>query len=220
MGDEHLHRVQSSLTELGIVDPPDQAALEQAMHAVLTDSAPGEPARVRLTAAAQGLIIAERTVIDPVAAEPQALRGAVFPGEWAPGRSTAEHKSVSYLPYRDCARRAAEAGADIAVLTDSHGRLGEADRGNLIALVDGAAVTPPVRGLLAGIARGWALRWDGLTEASVSAAERERCDEIVMCNAVEGFAAVTEIDGHAVGDGQVGELARGLQSRFAQLFSA
>lgn len=211
--DRHLDRLTDSLGALTIPDAPSRAELAAAIAEL-----PAGDGRVRLTAAAERLIIAEHAPVAPISDEPRGLAGALMQGEWAPGRRVGEHKTVSYLGYRDAARRAALAGADVALLTDSHGRLGEADRGNLIATVNGQVRTPPVRGILPGIARAWALEWEGLGEAAIKAAEREEATEIVMCNAVDGFASVTSVDGIGVGDGRPGPYARGAQARFAALF--
>lgn len=216
LGERHLARMLSSLATLAIPEPPGRGDLEEALTALLADAT--GPSRVRLTAAAGRTLIGERVPaaeLDPV---PASASAALMTGEWAPGRTTGEHKTVSYLPYRDCARRAVEGGADTAILTDSHGRLGESDRGNLIAVIDGEVRTPPVRGILPGIARAWALEGEGLTEAPIKATDRESATELVMCNAVEGFVAITAVDGVPVGDGAPGAYARGVQARFAGLF--
>lgn len=218
LAERHLARLTSSLAALAIPDPPWAADLSRALEH-LGAAGEGSDGRVRLTAAAGRLVIVERTAAAPLSAEPRSALGALMPGEWAPGRRTGEHKTVSYLGYRDAARRAAVADADIALLTDSHGRLGEADRGNLIAVIDGEVRTPPVRGILPGIARAWALERNGPVEAPIKAADREVASEIVMCNAVEGFVAVTAVDGVPVGDGTPGPYARGAQERFASMFT-
>ncbi len=217
LGERHLDRMLSSLASLAIPEPPGRGDLERALGALQTGAV--GPTRIRLTAAAGRTVIGERVPAAELPALPASLRAALMLGEWAPGRTTGEHKTLSYLPYRDCARRAVEGGADTAILTDSHGRLGESDRGNLIAVVDGRALTPPVRGILPGIARSWALEARDLVEEPVRAAERGRATEVVMCNAVEGFAAVTTIDGVAVGDGAPGPWVRATQERFSALFA-
>lgn len=211
--DRHLARLSGSLDALAIPEPPSRSELAAAIGEL-----PAGAGRLRLTAAADRLIIAERAEVTTIVAEPRALAGALMPGEWAPGRRAGEHKTVSYIGYRDAARRASLVGADVALLADSHGRLGEADRGNLIAVIGGAARTPPVRGILPGIARAWALERQGLGEEAIKAADRDAATEIVTCNAVEGFASVTTIDGVAVGDGEPGPYARAAQAAFSDLF--
>jgi branched-chain amino acid aminotransferase len=63
-------------------------------------------------------------------------------------------KAVSYLVAVTARRRAREAGADEALLTDADGHVLEGSSTNVFAVRDGGLVTPPLdAGLLAGVTR-------------------------------------------------------------------
>jgi branched-subunit amino acid aminotransferase/4-amino-4-deoxychorismate lyase len=167
-------------------------------------------ARVRLTASARPTLLVEATPEDPAPDEPRAARAVAVAGAWCPGARIAEHKTLSYAGHRLAQRQAAEAGAEHALLLDAEGRLGEAAVANVFCAVDGAVVTAPARGLLAGVSRAVAMETVGVREEALAEPRWRAADEIVLTNALVGAVAIVAVDGVPVGDGRPGPLARRL----------
>ena len=209
----HLDRITASGRALQLRLAPR----EELARAVDAACAAGgaEHQRVRLTAA-EDLVLVEAEDLSPLGA-PEVATAAVIRGAWIPRRMMAEHKTTSHADYRRAGRGAAAAGAEIALLADERGHIGEADVGNVMAGVDGELVTPPVRGLLPGIARG-ALLTAGLAREGELAPELlERASELLATNAVRGVVALRGMGSEPWSRNSPGPLARTAQSAFAEL---
>lgn len=114
------------------------------------------------------------------------------------------------------------AGADDAVMLDVHGFVAETNATNLFAVRRGELITPSADACLPGITRGIVLgiaREAGIpvTERNVSLVELYTADEVFTSGTMGELAPVLEVDGRAVGDGEVGSVTRDLQARFAVL---
>jgi branched-subunit amino acid aminotransferase/4-amino-4-deoxychorismate lyase len=122
-------------------------------------------------------------------------------------RWPADLKSTSYLASVLAQRAAIEAGADVAVLVDGEELL-ETAEGNLVAVVDGALVTPPSDGrLLPGVTRDLVLEEGRALGAEVRVAPLRRTDvaaaqALLATSAVSGIRCVSTLDGdHVAGSG-------------------
>ncbi len=215
----HLDRLARSARVLGLSSMPAPRAMEEGVEAVVAALGRG-PGRVRLTATPRPTLLVEGAFVEPLDADPPAVRALAVRGAWQPGLTTAEHKTLSYAGFRRAQRQAVSAGAQHALLLDGAGRLGEAATTSVFCVVDGRPTTAPAMGLLPGIAR--ALVLEGLTVAE------EVCDEsawrsageIVLTNALRGAMAVVEVDGVPVGDGSPGPVAHRIHALLREELSS
>ena len=105
------------------------------------------------------------------------------------------------------------AGMDETILYNRKGELTEASSSNVFAVIEGVVVTPPLDDQkLPGISRHIcleSLRAEGsipVEERIVTIDEARQADEIWLTNSSKQVAPVVEMDGQAIGDGQVGEV--------------
>ena len=111
-----------------------------------------------------------------------------------------------------------ESDAENVVLVDLDGNITEGPGFNLFAVKDGRAVTPE-SGVLEGITRTTALELcrelnieavtGTLTAAAVSGA-----DEVFITSTAGGIMPVSKIEGHPIGDGEVGPVTQRLTSLY------
>jgi branched-subunit amino acid aminotransferase/4-amino-4-deoxychorismate lyase len=147
-GRRHLARLQASTRALGLPVP------EEAAFAAAIAAAEGEGEVVRLTLHDDE----GRPVLDgrrrAAAAVPAAVSLVSLPGWYARGYRLREHKLTSHFHGVRGRAVAGARGADDGLLVEEgSGLVGEATNANVIALVGGTAVTPPIDGLLPGITR-------------------------------------------------------------------
>jgi branched-subunit amino acid aminotransferase/4-amino-4-deoxychorismate lyase len=141
---------------------------------------------------------------------------AVIRGAWIPEHPLAGHKSTSYGAYRIAARQAAKRGAQIALLADDQGRLGEADTGNVVAVVDGELLTP-ARGVLPGIARAALIGAGLVRQAELGPEVLERSSELLMTNALRGVVALRSVEGEPWSRDTPGPRAEAAMQAFRRL---
>lgn len=193
--DRHMERLARSAIALGLdVAEPDE--IRDMVEASLVGS-PSGPRRVRVTATAGGSVRVDVEALDP---PPPPTATAVL-GAWDPRDRLREHKTTRRAAYRRAAEIAAERGAGHALLLDAGGRLGETATANVLCVLDGRIVTPPVEGILPGIARGVLIDRLEVEVAHLSEPEWRGADEIAAVSALRGAMPITSIDGRPVGDG-------------------
>lgn len=214
--DRHVQRLLASAAALGLAPFPDEAAVRDAVAAVLSAHGDG-PARVRLTATPRPTLLVEATALPgdvhlnaPGRSTASSLRGA-----WLPGNRIAEHKTLSAAAWRLAQLRAEAAGAGHALLLDRDGRMGEAAVANVFCAIGDEVVTAPVDGLLPGIARAICIPAAGAREEAAEEAPWRTAREIVVVNTLRGAVAITSVDGTPVGDGAPGPLAHALAAALA-----
>jgi len=79
---------------------------------------------------------------------------------------------------------AADTGVDDALLLNAEGRIAEGTASNLLAVIDGLVVTPPVAdGAMPGVARGRALA-GGAIERSLTVADLSRATALFLSNSL------------------------------------
>jgi para-aminobenzoate synthetase/4-amino-4-deoxychorismate lyase len=123
-----------------------------------------------------------------------------------PTDSFFRHKTTRRDAYAAAYRMAQSAGADEALLLNTHGDVTEGSRTNLFADIGGRLVTPPVAsGLLGGVYRAYVLAEGApggrpAAEAVLRPADVLRADALYVCNAVRGWqrAVLTEAARRAV----------------------
>jgi len=197
--DRHLGRLRASATALGWTGIPVERALRAALAAALADD-DGGASRLRLTATNGGRAVTARDEL-PVARSPRAI---TLPGAWSPGARIAEHKTTSYAAYRLAQARADAAGAGHAILADPAGAPGETASASIFAVIGGALVTPPIRGILPGVGRSVVIERLRAEVREVSAAELRGAEEVFAVSALRGAMPITAIDDRPVGAGEPG----------------
>lgn len=194
----HLRRLDRSIEVLGLAPMPGLDAVAAAAEAVAA-ALPPRPARIRVSVTPRPTLLVEGESL--AREDPERIAVAAFRGLWHPGRAIAEHKTLSFIGWRDSLRRAAGAGADTALLLDADGRLGEASTANVFCVVGGELVTPPVRGILPGVTREVVLELTAAREEMLDEPIWRAADEIFLTSGVRGVTGVATCDGRVIGDG-------------------
>ncbi len=212
--DRHLARLERSITALALEGMPPIARVRDAAALVATSLDTG-PARIRITVTPYPTLLVEGTPadIDPFAT----VTAASIRGAWHPTNRIAEHKTLSFLGWREAERQAHAAGDDIALLLDGNGRLGEASTANVFCVIGSEIVTAPASGLLAGITRGIVMGLTPVREAILDESTWRAADAIFVTSAVRGIVPVRRCDGRDIGGG--GDTTATLQRRINALFS-
>ena len=206
--DAHLERLSASATTLGLAPMPGVAEARAVVAAVLEAAGPA-PARVRLTVTPRPTLLVEVTPEEPLAADVPAADRRHGPGRVDCRATGSPSTRPSPTPgHRWSQRRASAAGVDHALLLDADGRLGEAAVASAFCVVDGAILTAPADGLLAGVGRTVVVRALDVREEAAAEAAWRAASEIILTNAVRGAVAVVSVDGAPVGDGTPGPAAR------------
>ena len=196
--ERHLGRLGRSVAALGLEPMPGLTAVRTAATAVATGFPIG-PARIRVTVTPRPTLLVEGEALGlDVSA---GVTAASIRGSWYPGRWIAEHKTLSFLGWRDSQRRAAALGADTALLLDAEGRLGEASTANVFCVIGGELVTPPIQGILPGITREVVLELTAAREEILDEPTWRAADEMFLTSGVRGVAGVAACDGAVIGDG-------------------
>jgi len=114
------------------------------------------------------------------------------------------------------------AGADDAVMLDGRGFVAETNATHLFAVERGEVATPHTVACPEGVTRATVLglcREDGIPcrETDLSLAEFYRADEVFCSGTMGELAAVIEIDGRTIGEGEMGPITRRLSELYAAL---
>ncbi len=215
--DRHLARVVASTRALGLDPVPTDADMRRGVDAVVAEL-DDTLHRVRITVTARPTLLVEATPYEQ--ADPNSgVTVVALPNTWWPGDKIHEHKTLSYAEHRLAHRRAVAQGANHALLVDDRGRLGESDAANVFVVIADTVITPPIEGILGGIARDLLL--DAAAAAGITVevrhldeAEWRGADEMLLSNGLAGIIPVLAIDGTPVGDGTVGPMTTRLRAVF------
>ncbi len=209
----HLRRLREGAAVLGIPVPHGDEALAQAMDATLAANGIRDGS-LRLTLSRGP---APRGLATPASLDPTLLIvAAPSPSAAAPPGDGRAHvvvatvtrrnewsalsriKSLSYLDSVLARREAERAGADDAILLNTQGRAAEATGANLVVLLDGALLTPPVEdGALPGIARGVLIGAGLVGVASLGREALRDAEAMFLCNSL-GIRGIASLDGRAL----------------------
>ena len=228
----HLERMLAGAAALAL--PIERDRLEADLDLLLATLGPGT-AVVRLTLTrgpgARGLALPAEprpTVLvttapwspDLVGRPVRLVTSSIRRNETSP---TARHKTLAYLDAIAATAEARAAGCDDALFLNTEGRVASTTMANLFAVVDGRLVTPPLGdGVLDGTTRRVVLEVAeaaGLdaVEASLSRADLDRAEAIVLTNAVRLIVPVAGLDGRdlAADHPLIGMLLDGIGARIA-----
>jgi branched-chain amino acid aminotransferase len=219
----HLRRLATSGQGLGL-PAPDDALLREGVASVLDDRArrDGEPlahGRLRITMtggagplgsgrddAPPTLLVLASPVPRP---EPST---AVHVVGWVRNERSAVAglKTTSYAENVVALARAHIRGASEALLANTRDELCEGTGSNVVVVLDGVAVTPPLSsGCLAGITRELLLEWaadDGvdLVERTVAMSELAGAQEVLLTSSTRDVQPVHRVDERRLEPGPVG----------------
>ncbi len=113
-----------------------------------------------------------------------------------------------------------KAGYEEAILLDDHDHVCEGSGENIFVVWEGRIITPPpAASILDGITRKSALQIARdlgieVIERDIARAELYLADEVFMTGTAAELVPVREIDDHAVGAGEPGEITRAVQTAF------
>jgi branched-chain amino acid aminotransferase len=113
-----------------------------------------------------------------------------------------------------------KAGYDEAILLDDHGHVCEGSGENVFVVRDGTIFTPPqTASILDGINRKSAIQIARdlgfeVVERDIARAELYLADEVYLTGTAAELVPVREVDDHAVGGGEPGEVTRAVQKAF------
>jgi branched-chain amino acid aminotransferase len=113
-----------------------------------------------------------------------------------------------------------KAGYEEAILLDDHGNVCEGSGENIFVVWDGRLVTPPpAASILDGITRKSVIQIARdlgyeVIERNIARAELYMADEVFMTGTAAELVPVREVDDHAIGSGEPGEITRAIQSTF------
>jgi branched-subunit amino acid aminotransferase/4-amino-4-deoxychorismate lyase len=197
----HMQRLAASIADLGWSGAPDAARIASELDAIV--AAGGAPdLAVRLVISDDGAILAEAWPVDPLSGDPAIASAITCRGLWDPGAAVVEHKLTDRGHWDRAEALAAGAGADVAIATDAAGRLGEASRAAVFAVMGGRVATAPVAGLLPGIGRRLVCELLGdVAELALPEDRWRGADELFTVSALRGVTAIVSVDGVTVGNG-------------------
>jgi para-aminobenzoate synthetase/4-amino-4-deoxychorismate lyase len=180
--DEHLNRIKNSAKYFGI--PINEVELTtELMEFSATMSC--ERCRVRLLVDQKGQINIESVEI-PAPAEEEffTLRLAHTPVDSS--NRFLYHKTTNRKVYEDA--KAGCGNCDDVVLFNERNEVTETTITNVVAVIDGRKITPPVKcGLLPGTMRGHLLKTGEIEEDIITLEQFKQADEIWLINSVRGW---------------------------------
>lgn len=189
--DEHLDRLEASSNHLGFPYPHER--ITQAL-AEAQGRCTG-PSRVRLVLDRSGEVeVSVSEAPGSFATRPGPHADVTIVGvDLDPvdvGDERLFHKTIDRNLYDERARRHGD--WDDVLLSNTDGFITESTIANVVFLLDGEWVTPPVRdGLLPGIFRARLLEEGAITERSVSVPEAYAADAVALINSVRGWRNAT-----------------------------
>lgn len=183
----HLQRLRESAVYFRY--PLDLDAVKEKL-AVLAKSLPPVPHKVRLLVAAHGGVTLEASQFCG-ASEPIKLSLSPLPVDAS--NVFLYHKTTNRQVY-DRARSACP-NCDDAILWNQRGEVTETCIGNIVVLLGGELLTPPVKcGLLPGTFRAYLLELGKVREEAIALETLKRCEKIYVINSLrqwrEGFLVI------------------------------
>lgn len=209
----HLARLDASAQALGL-PPPPEAAVREAVAAVLTQVVRAPLARLRITwTGGAGPLGSARGSAPPTlfaAAAPIPAPGeseslAAVPWRRNEHGATTGVKTTSYAENVVALAYARRAGAGEAVLANTAGELCEGTGSNVFVVRGGLVSTPPLSsGCLAGVTRALVLEWcPEAVETELPLAVLDDADEIFLTSSTRDVQPVHAVDGRPLAPGPV-----------------
>ena len=186
--DLHLERLMRSARELS--RPVDARAIRREVLALADSLAAPALLRIRVRSDGEALLeprplIATEGPVHLAIDDPASGGVPIDPADPRVRHKTSDRAHLE-------AARARHRGAEDVVLVNADGHVAETTVANLLVLLDGAWVTPPLSdGLLAGVGRRLAIEHDGILERSLTVGELRHADAIELVSSARGRRPAT-----------------------------
>jgi branched-chain amino acid aminotransferase len=232
---DHIERLARSAERVFIPLPVSKAALvDEVERAIVAAANPESYARVMLTRGTGPLgldtdlardpsrvVFVEPLVTPPLAAYRDGIAVLlVRTARTTDATAASGAKVANYLQSLLALRDAKREGCSEALVVDGRGHVVEGATSNVFIVTAGSLVTPPEHeGILPGITRERILgvaRDAGIACELRPIAEKEllSADEVFISSSIREILPVVRIDGHSVGSGGAGPLARKIHALF------
>lgn len=234
--DKHLKRMEWSATFLGI-SMPHPREIKDAVQKTIEANGLTE-ARVKILLSAEGksfvpvmvgddpkinlVIICEDYRVHIKMDYEEGVDLAILHSIRSDGTPTSTFKSTSWLSKMIARREFLERDTFDGILMDANGFVTECTAGNLFWIQSKKVYTTPVNiGLLPGITRQLVIdlvKENGyeFKETMIKSNELLKADEIFMTNSLVEVLPVYEIDGEAIGNGEVGPITKVLMQAYKE----
>ncbi|MDP6977113.1 MAG: aminotransferase class IV, partial [Myxococcota bacterium] len=133
--------------------------------------------------------------------------------------------AANYVSTMAAKERALAAGHDDIILIDEYGHVAEAPTANIFCVdAEGTLLTPEVRRVLLGVTRSTIIelaRASGVEvrEAAITPEALMEAREVFLTGTTAGVWPCVSVDDRAIGNGEIGPVAKTLQERFARLIA-
>ena len=191
--EEHLQRMEESADYFGI--PFDAGHVREALEQVRCEQDHAENARVRLLLDDQGR---PTCTASPAPANGEApVDLLLWPERTRSQDRFLRHKTTRRAHYDEALLAAQAKGYADALFENERGEITEGAIHNVIAVLDGQWITPPLSsGVLPGVYRRKLLEEGRLVESVLRWSDLERAEAIYFCNSVRGLRRVAGVRGH------------------------
>ena len=190
--DRHIKRLIRGAEVIGISAPTPESiaiAVTQLLHST-SEIALG---RMRVTLSGSGNFVITH---QPYKEWSEPARLVTYPHPFNAKSPLQKVKSTSYGEYLLAFRYAQERNADDALLFNTDDRIMESSTANIIALIGGKWVTPPLSaGPLPGITRELLIEWELLIERDLIFEELQRCESMALISSLRSIQPIGEING-------------------------
>lgn len=190
--DRHIKRLIRGAEVIGISAPTPEniaIAVTQLLHST-SEIALG---RMRVTLSGSGNFVITH---QPYKEWSEPARLVTYPHPFNAKSPLQKVKSTSYGEYLLAFRYAQERNADDALLFNTDDRVMESSTANIIALIGGKWVTPPLSaGPLPGITRELLIEWELLIERDLIFEELQRCESMALISSLRSIQPIGEING-------------------------
>jgi branched-chain amino acid aminotransferase len=187
--DLHLARLRNSSEILRIATPDSEKVVAGVEQLLLLHQ--GTLGRLRITL--YGGVPSPQLMLSLIEVKPTLERVSVSISPWTRNENSAitGAKSASYAENSVALGRAKESGFTETLFFNNAGQLAEAATSNIVIVVDGEAVTPPLSsGCLPGITRQVLLELGVMREAAIDAGSLERASAAALLSSIRGVQPI------------------------------
>lgn len=235
--DAHLDRLLRSLAAIGLAPPHDRTGFGSIIHGtierndlrdayvklVVTRGTNGTPLLDPAGCTPTVICLARPHTDDDPARRARAERGLTAKTT-AVRRPSADVldprvKSLNYLNLVLARMEARAAGADEALLLDTHGHVCEAPGANVFVVSRGVVCTPD-HDILEGVTRATVMDLTPVVERPVDLYDVHTADEVFLTSTAIGVLPVVTVDGRTVGSGRPGPVTTGLLDAYRQVLAS
>lgn len=190
--DRHIARIHHGAAVLGISAPTGDA-LAVAVTALLQSTSEISLGRMRITISGSGALLVTH---QPYKEWSEPARIVTYPHPFNAKSPLQKVKSTSYGEYLLAFKYAQDRNADDSLLFNTEDSVMESSTANIIALIGGKWVTPPLSaGPLPGITRELLIEWGHLTERELIFEEIQRCESVALISSLRSVQPIGEING-------------------------